>query len=406
VEHSRGHTDQAIQRMRAAHAGLAGDVPDPDLAAVVAQLGRTLAVQQHAEEASPVLEEALELAEHLRLPDVYSHALSSKAILLLNGDRLDEAGTLLRRALEVALENGLAAAAMRAYNNLSVVLESQDRYADMIANIHQQLELARRVGDRYWELMALTGLASPLFSTGRWTEARAVVHEARQAEVLASLESVSVELLGLVPALVHAGDVGEARLLLESVSPAASSEDWQTRARYFQALAEIARAEGRPDEALAATEEVLAARAGLGLGLANDMVKHALVEALEATLSLGDLERTEELLDIIRSALPGQVSPWLQAQVARLSARASAAAGEHEAVEPRFDAAEAGLRDLGASFDLAVALTEHAEWLVELGRRAQALPLRAAAREIFDRLQAQPWLERLSLLAEEESVSA
>jgi predicted ATPase/class 3 adenylate cyclase len=406
VEHSRGHTDQAIQRMRAAHAGLAGDVPDPELAAVVAQLGRTLAVQQHSEEASPVLEGALELAEHLRLPDVYSHALSSKAILLINGDRLDEAGTLLRRALEVALENGLAAAAMRAYNNLSVVLESQDRYADMIANTHQQLELARRVGDRYWELMALTGLASPLFSTGQWTEARAVIHEARQAEVLASLESVSVEVLGLIPALVHAGDIGEARLLLESVSSGASSEDWQTRARYFQALSEIARAEGRPDEALAAVEKVLAARAGLGLGLANDMVKHALVQALEATLSLGDLERTEELLDIIRSALPGQVSPWLQAQVARLSARASAAAGEHEAVEPRFDTAEAGLRDLGASFDLAVALTEHAEWLVARGRNEKAEPLRAEAGMIFDSLQARPWLDRLSLLAAEESVPA
>jgi predicted ATPase/class 3 adenylate cyclase len=406
VEHSRGHTDQAIQRMRAAHAGLAGDVPDPDLALVVAQLGRTLAVQQHVEEASPVLEEALELAEHLQLPDIYSHALSSKAILLLNTDRLDEGGTLLRRALEVALENGLAAAAMRAYNNLSVTLESQDRYADMIANTQQQLELARRVGDRFWELMALTGLSSPLLRSGQWAEARAVIKEAREADVLASLESVSVELLGLTPALVHSGEMGEAHLLLESVASAASSEDWQTRARYSEARSEIARAEGRPDEALAAVEEVLAARAELGLGLANDMVKHALVLALEATLSLGDLERTEELLGIIRSALPGQVSPWLRAQSARLSARASLAAGDHDAVEPQFEAAEAGFRDLGAPFDLAIALTEHAEWLVGLGRRDKAGPLRAEARDIFERLQAHPWLERLGQLAEEESVSA
>ena len=406
VEHSRGHTDQAIQRMMAARAGLADDVSDPDLAAVVAQLGRTLAVQQRGEEAAPVLEEALELAEHLALPDVYSNALSSKAILLVNSDRLDESGTLLRRALQVALENGLNVAAMRAYNNLSVVLQSQDRYAEMIANTQEQLELARRVGDRFWELMALTSMASPLIRSGQWTEARSVIQEAREAEVLASLESVSVELLGLVPALVHSGDLGEAHDLLESVASAASSEDWQTRAVYFEALSEVLRAEGRPEEALAAVDEVLAARTRLGLGLANFMVKHALVQAVESTLSLGDLERTEELLGVIRSALPGQVSPWLRAQLARLSARSSLAAGDHESVGSLFEAAEAELRDLNIPFDLGVTLTEHAEWLVSLGRRDKAGPLRAEARGIFERLQARPWVERVGQLATEESVPA
>src|SRR6266545_3604478 len=75
---------------RRAHAVLSGDEPDRDRATVAAQLGRLLAIAGRHEEAFPFLEEALELAEHLELPEVYSHALSSRAIGLQRAGRLDE----------------------------------------------------------------------------------------------------------------------------------------------------------------------------------------------------------------------------------------------------------------------------------------------------------------------------
>jgi hypothetical protein len=112
------------------------------------------------------------------------------------------------------------------------------------------------------------------------------------------------------------------------------------------------------------------------------------------------------LLALVRAARPGQVTPWLRAQVARLSARAAAATDEDEVAESAFEAAEAGFRDLGTPFDLAVALTEHAESLVARGRQDQAAPLRAQAREIFEHLQARPWIERLGPLVKQESVPA
>jgi hypothetical protein len=172
------------------------------------------------------------------------------------------------------------------------------------------------------------------------------------------------------------------------------------------ARAGVLRAEDRPAEALAAAEEVLVARAELGLGLTNGNVKKALVYAVEAALDFGNPGRAAELLGIVKAARPGQVSPWLRAQASRLLARLSAAAGEQEGVEHGFEAAEAGFRDLGTTFDLAVSLTEHAEWLVARGRQDKAGPLRAEARGIFERLRARPWLERLGPLAEEESASA
>ncbi len=406
MEWIRGHIEQAIQRMKTAHAGLVGDRPDPDLAVVVAQLGRFLTLQGRYEEAAPLLEEALRLAEHLELPEVYSQGLSSKAVFLMDSDRLDEAGLLLGRALEVALEHGLTAAAMRAYNNLGVVLEAQDRFSELVIHNEKRHELARRVGDRVMELSSLVAPIGELLALGRWDEVLSRAQEARAAEELEGLDWVAFSLVSVASLYVRRGDLAEASLIIESMRSSGTSESWERRAGYALARSEALRAEGRLTEALAAAEEVLADRAELGLGFTDFRVKNAVTRAVEAALDLGNLDKAKELLGIAQAALPGQVTPWLRAQVARLSARVRAADGDHGAVEAGFEAAEAGFRELAASFDLAVTLIEHAEWLTERGRPDKARPLRAEAREIFEGLRARPWLERVGPAAEEESVPA
>jgi hypothetical protein len=58
--------------------------------------------------------------------------------------------------------------------------------------------------------------------------------------------------------------------------------------------------------------------------------------------------------------------------------------------------ASAGLfREIGVPFWLAVTLLEHGEWLVSDGRAEDAAPLLTEARTIFERLDANPWLERI-----------
>ncbi|MFZ0995487.1 MAG: adenylate/guanylate cyclase domain-containing protein [Candidatus Dormiibacterota bacterium] len=401
-----GHVEQAIERMQKAYSGLAGGRADPDLALVAAQLGRILALGGRYDEANPVLEEGLELAEHLELREVYSQALSSKAVSLMHSDRLDEANVLLRRALEVALEHGLTAAAQRAYNNLAVALVAQDRWAESVAMDEPRLELAHRVGDRFWELTVLTGSLRALINLGRWDEAEAQAETVRGAEELQSLETWTASLLALTTIDVHRGDVAKAKLAIDSMMFAGRSEDWETKGEFATAMSEVCRAEDRPAEALAAAEEFLATRAELGIGLTNSHVKRLLVQAVEAALDLGDLGHADELLETVREAQSGQVTPWLRAQVARLGARLSTAVGLPELVEAGFVTAEAGFHDAGAPFDLAVAQTEHAEWLVSRGREDKAGPLRDLARATFLSLQAQPWLERLGALSSEETVSA
>ena len=50
-------------------------------------------------------------------------------------------------------------------------------------------------------------------------------------------------------------------------------------------------------------------------------------------------------------------------------------------------------------FYLAVTELEHGEWLAPRGRRDEAEPRLAEAREIFERLGATPWLERAAAVA-------
>jgi class 3 adenylate cyclase/tetratricopeptide (TPR) repeat protein len=393
VDFMRGQLEQAVERMQAAHSALAGQEPNPDQAMVAAQLGRFHAIAGRYEKAAPLLEEALSLAEHLQLPEVYSQALSSKAIALMNHGRPDEAGLLLRGALEVALENDLVAAASRAYNNLAFVFELLDRFADAVQGSQQLLELSRRVGDRSNELVSLIGTIMDLVNLGRWDEALDWANEARAAEELSSLEWAAYQLLELIPLYVRRGELTEAEEVLQELSGAAAAEDLQYRVGYALVRSELLRAQGAVADALAAAEEVMAAREQHGL--ANQIVKRGLVQAVEAALSLGDVGRAEELLGIVETALPGEVTPWLKAQAARLAARVAIVRGRDEDVEPAFIAAEDGFRELGSVFDLAVTRLEHAEWLSGHGRSAEAGPLLAEARETFEHLRARPWVERL-----------
>jgi hypothetical protein len=64
-------------------------------------------------------------------------------------------------------------------------------------------------------------------------------------------------------------------------------------------------------------------------------------------------------------------------------------------VEPGFRAATELFREMNTPFGLGVTLLEHGEWLIAERRPSEAEPLLPEAREIFERLGARPWLERL-----------
>ncbi len=396
IEFELDRLDQALERVRRAHEVMSGEEADVDRATVAGQVGRFLAIAGAHVQAVPYLEEALELGEQLELPDVYSNALSSRAISLQRGGRLDESTVLLERALKVALAHDLGPAALRAYNNLSVAQESLDRFDDLLELTEQALALARRIGSRPEEISWLTGSIYALLSLGRWDEAVEWADAARAMEELASLPWASSGLLDLIPLHVRRGELAAAAALMDEHTWAGSSDNEELRMVFAAVGAEFLRAQGRPAEAVEAATDLLG---GIGrIGLPTPTVKRALVQVIEAAFDLGDLERADELLDVIRGARPGLVTPYLRANGARLAARLAAARGEDDSVEAGFFAAEKTFREIAMPFELAVTLLEHAEWLAAQDHHAETGPLVAEAAEIFEHLRANPWLERARAL--------
>jgi predicted ATPase/class 3 adenylate cyclase len=389
VDHHEGRHEEAATRLEQAVAQLEQGTPSSELAAALAQLGRMHALAGHGEAAAAPLERALTLAERLQLPEVFVEALTSRAAVLIYQGRLAEARILLEAADARAHAEQLYASALRAENNLAVVLGASDRHAEALELRERSIALARRRGDRSRESQARTGSLDILFVLGRWDEALAI---AAEEEPLVASEEARGEMLAA--ALIHCerGDLDAARALLTAANTVRDSDNPERRAGYAVVEARLLRAQGREADALAAAERPLAT---LGeLAITDPSVKSALVEATEVALAIPDLPKTEGLLAIAESLDPGELTPFLQANTARLRARLDAARGNLEHVEERFRTAASLFREFGLAFNLAVTQLEHAEWLTAQGRTDDAQPLLTEAGQTFDQLQTTPWLDR------------
>jgi class 3 adenylate cyclase/tetratricopeptide (TPR) repeat protein len=389
IDFREGHPPEAVARLEAALDTLAGEEPDEDVAYAAAQLGRFLVLNNQSDLAGPRLEVALELAEALRLPEVFAQALTSKSLLYTRQNRLEESRILLEGALDRSLAHDLHAAAFRAMNNLAVIYESADQFADAFDMSNRGLELARRVGDRVWEEIFLLGPISALVLLGRWDAALA-----RATEVGATSTEQAL-LTHLVAIDCARGDLAGARGRLETQADLKVSDDPQARNGYIFADAHVLRAEGKPREALAAADQVIDA----GLGSTFLTTKLGRVEALESAFALGDTVRLQEAIDEIDALRPGERPPMLEAHAHRFRAKLTND-------EAGYRAAAALFRERSLEFWLAVTLLEHGESLAERSRVAEAEPLLTEAREIFERLEATPWIERAAATGVEVQVVA
>jgi class 3 adenylate cyclase len=387
-----GRGEQALENMNGAFELLSQDEPDEDLAALAAQLGRFLFFAGDAELARQRIEAALDLAEALLLPEVLSMALNTKAILLVAHDRLKEGQALLRYSLDVALEHEKPSAALRAYYNLADTAARADRYEEAADAITAGIALARRVGNRYWE-WNLLGQVHPLFALGRWDETLAVTRELPPEEWLEVRQvSSGLSCIGVL-VHVHRGRYEEASRFVDVYRPLETSADVQEQAGYGCGKAALQLARGEAAAALATTERVLESRDTIGIS--SEFFKEAFAVALAAALELEDLEQAERLIATVDSLPPGRYPQLLRAQAARFRASIAARRDEADEAERLFKGAAGLFRELAVPFYLAATQLELGEWLVSARRGGEAEPLLAEARELFEALEAAPWLARL-----------
>jgi class 3 adenylate cyclase/tetratricopeptide (TPR) repeat protein len=399
----QGRLEQGLENMDRAFDVLSQEEPDADLAALAAQIGRFRFFHGDIEVAFTRVETALHLAEALSLPEVLSQALNTKGIIYFVQGRPQEGLVLLRHALDVALEHDKPSAALRAYFNLADSLARVDRFEESAEAVHAGLDLARKVGNRYWE-WSFASQIYPRFSLGRWDEVRAVRSALPGDDWSRARLAYSGLPLSLVPTYVHSGVLEEAQDLLELLREFESSADIQERAQYASGKARMLLAQGNAGEALRISEETLEERSTIGMS--SEVVKESFVIALEAALELGEQSRSEALIGLVEEVPAGRSPQFLQAQSARFRARLATLRGEAEEGERLFKRAAGRFRELSIPFYLAVTELEHGEWIVREGRADEAEPLLVEAREIFDRLGAQPWLERVDTVLGRERVPA
>jgi class 3 adenylate cyclase/tetratricopeptide (TPR) repeat protein len=392
----RGRIEEGLESMDRAFGALSLEKPDADLAALAAQVGRFMYFAGQTDLALQRIETALDIAEGLALPEVLSQALNTKAILLNAHGRHYEADSLLRSALDIALENDKPSAALRAYYNLADNTSQSDRCAEAAALVHDGLALARRVGNRYWE-RAFLGLSYSLFALGDWDEVLARQTGLPEEDWSQARLAFATLLTAVVPVRVNRGQLEEASRDVGRFAELESSADVQERAQHHCAKAKVLFAQGETLEALRLAEVALETR--FSMGIAYEAVKEAFVVAVECALELGEFERAEKWLAVFEELPPGHSPQFLQAHASRFSARLAVRQGDSERIDDLFKGATALFRELAVPFYMAVTQLEHGEWLVGEGRAAEAEPVLAEAREIFERLEAKPWLARAARAA-------
>jgi class 3 adenylate cyclase/tetratricopeptide (TPR) repeat protein len=388
----RGRLGEAVGRMERSFAVLSEEEPDSDLATVAATLARLLFFSGESDASAARVEVALEIAEAQGLPEVLSQALNTKSLTLLARGRQREALALLRYALDVAIDHEIPTAALRAYYNLTDAAIQVDSYQEASDRVKAGLALARRVGHRDWEWQFL-GQLYPQFALGEW-DAVLSTTDALPKDAIGDNRIAYNGFLATIPAvLVARGELEEAKVSHAVFGDLATSDDIQERSTAATGSAIIALAEGRSEDALRDALRALEARTELGIG--HEAMKDAFVEAVEASIALGRLEEADEILAIAASIPPGRQSPYLDAQSRRFRARIAASHGDATQVETGFKGAIGMFRELATPFWMAVALLEFGEWLVGQDRVDDAKPHVDEAREIFERVKAAPWLERL-----------
>jgi tetratricopeptide (TPR) repeat protein len=152
-----------------------------------------------------------------------------------------------------------------ALNNMANLLHDMGRFETALEYHQQALAIREKaLGEDHPEVAnSLNNMGNTLRALGRLDEARTTLERALAIREKALGEDhflVQVSELNLAKVLLAEGRPGEARPLLEEVAEAWRASDHPGLAHPLYSLAEVARAQGRLDDAVALLEEALAIR--------------------------------------------------------------------------------------------------------------------------------------------------
>ena len=386
LEFFQGRLHEGVERLERAFDVLSQDEPDEDIAYLASQLGRFHYFEGagSTEKAAERNEFALSVSEALLLPEVLAHALITAGLIAWRRGQPEHGRALMRHGLQLALEHDFPLAAGRGCQNLSVIEGDLGNLADAVAYAEQGAEVGRRIGDRQGQAFSRTNIAWHHFELGNWEEIHTFVDE-----LFAEPETWATSLTQAMPRVAwHRGQAARVRRLLDLADPLRDSDLPQNQATYTTIEYIWLMNEGRYEEAFLLSERD-AARTDF-----SEYAAWIVIDALEAATALDRLDRIAELVRQLESQKPGELPLVARVEAMHYRALLAAASGDAGRADSGYRTAASMFREYGYVFRQAVTQLEHAEWLAKEGREPEAAPLLEEAREIFERLEATPWLER------------
>ena len=203
--------------------------------------------------------------------------------------------------------------------------------------------------------------------------------------------------LSTVTALL--GDLGAAREHLDFCRDWAQSEDVQVRVMYEAGEATVSSAEGKHRRAFEAAGRAVDEAIRGSLDFSHESIRSAFPDAVDAAIAVSDLGEGERFTAMFAALAPGNLPPFLRAQVVRSRALLAAARGGGGGVEKDLVEAEEMLSDLGYPYWRTRAQLDRAELLACWDRRDEAATLAGEAARTFERLGTAPMLARAQALS-------
>jgi tetratricopeptide (TPR) repeat protein len=385
-------------RLREALASIDPDSAPPAVVAELYQgLGGALLFAGHPQDASEPVDRALRLCQHHELTEPLAWALLYKAILCSFDGRLEESRLNYAGSIEVAKRYGITRVESRAEGSLGDLCMTRD-LPEAEHHCQAGLDLARRSGARAMEAFATSNLMYVLTMAGRFDEAYRLGTDLLGSEAAVSQKWNLHFRLATLDAL--RGDVETARQHLATLDMWASSDDPQDRATRAAAEGDVALTEGEFRLALDASLGAIDECSRAGLEIAHEAMRAAFPNAVDAALALRDFDQADRLVELIAGRPPGEIPPFLRAQVLRARALLEDARGGDNGVEQGLLAAEGEFHVCGYPYWTARAQLDRAEWLTRELRPDESEELAAKSCATFETLGAAPMAARARILLE------
>ena len=362
-------------------------------AEVLAPLGRALVLLGRWDEARPISEETLALAERFGDDCTAADTLNNLAIAEAAAGRFTEAMALLDTARTRAEHAHDGETILRSMVNLADGLEATGETEAAIDTAQRTLTLAESLGrSRTQGVYAANNLTEAQISIGRWDDAVETFERATELSLPPGLRSQHLLNRGLIAALRGESETA-ARLVEELAALSALDDPYpQQRLPLASLVIEWRLAEGDLPGAIEATRKAITQH-----DLKRD-VRHTwpiLVAGMRACADGSDIALARKTA-AIAEATPAY-GPVMAARRSTVAADFARAGGELD--RPAWDAVARAWEELGHPYPLAYALLRSAEAAVAAGDRDDATELLSRAADIAGHLGAAPLRAEIDLAA-------